>query len=66
MMSVEYPAKAKSKTLRFGSRAIVAAKDTDVRSYPVNRLIEFHAGVKRGHVEIILLRRWRVLLQSAS
>lgn len=66
MMSIGLPAEVKGKTLRFGSRAIVASKDTHVRNYAVNPVIEFNAGVKRGHVEIILLRRWRVLLQSAS
>lgn len=64
MMPVGLP--EAGRKLRFGSRSILATRETHVRPYPVNRLIDFHAGVKRGHVEIILLRRWRVLLESAS
>lgn len=64
MTSIGFPIEA-GKTLRFGSRAIVAARDTHMRFYGVNRFIDLNAGVKRGHLEIIVLRRWRILLQAA-
>lgn len=52
-------------TLRIGSRAIIASKDPYVRNYPVNPVVTFLAGDLPGHLEIVILRRWRILLSRA-
>lgn len=54
-----------SFSLRLGRREIFVCRDTYVRRYRVNRFAEFNAGLQPGHLEIVLFRRWLVMLSKA-
>lgn len=54
-----------SLTVRIGRREIFACRDTYVRRYRVNPLIECSAGIEPGHVEILLFRRWLLVLSKS-
>lgn len=54
-----------SVTVRFGRREVFVCRDTYVRRYRVNPIIECSAGLEPGHVEILLLRRWLLVLSKA-
>lgn len=51
--------------VRLGRREIFVCRDSYVRRYRVNPVIECSAGIEPGHVEILLLRRWLVVLSKA-
>jgi hypothetical protein len=51
--------------LRFGRREILVTRDFRKRFYPVNPIIECDTGVEPGHVEVLLLRRWLLILSKA-
>jgi len=51
--------------LRFGRREMFVCRDTYVRRYRVNPLIECSAGIEPGHLEVLLLRRWLLVLSKA-
>lgn len=50
---------------RIGRREIVLTRDFRKRFYAVNPIIECDTGVVPGHVEILLLRRWLLILSKA-
>jgi hypothetical protein len=52
--------------LRFGRRELVITRDFRKRFYAVNPVIECDAGLERGHVEVLLFRRWLLILSRAS
>lgn len=54
-----------SFSVRLGRREIFVCRDSYVRRYRVNPVIECSAGIEPGHVEILLLRRWLVVLSKA-
>jgi hypothetical protein len=54
-----------SFSLRFGRREMFVCRDSYVRRYRVNPVIECSAGIEPGHLEILLLRRWLVVLSKA-
>ncbi|MAF04920.1 hypothetical protein ACIPLR_00170 [Herbaspirillum huttiense] len=54
-----------SLAIRLGRREIFICRDTYVRRYRVNPVIECSAGIEPGHVEILLFRRWLVVLSKA-
>ncbi|WDZ97454.1 hypothetical protein Herbaro_06595 [Herbaspirillum sp. WKF16] len=54
-----------SLTIRLGRREIFICRDSYVRRYRVNPLIECSAGIQPGHVEILLFRRWLLVLSKA-
>lgn len=54
-----------SLTVRLGRREIFICRDSYVRRYRVNPLIECSAGIQPGHVEILLFRRWLLVLSKA-
>ncbi len=54
-----------SLAIRLGRREISICRDTYVRRYRVNPVIECSAGIEPGHLEILLLRRWLVVLSKA-
>jgi hypothetical protein len=51
--------------VRFGRREMLVTRDFRKRFYAVNPIIECDTGVEPGHVEILLLRRWLVILSKA-
>jgi len=54
-----------SLSLRPGRREIFICRDTYVRRYRVNPVIECSAGIEPGHLEVLLLRRWLLVLSKA-
>lgn len=52
-------------TLRFGRRELLVTRDFRKRFYAVNPFIECDTGVEAGHVEVLLLRRWLLILSKA-
>ncbi len=54
-----------SFSVRFGRREIFVCRDTYIRRYRVNKIAEFNAGIQPGHLEIVLFRRWLVVLSKA-
>lgn len=54
-----------SFSLRMGRREIFVCRDTYVRRYRVNPVIECSAGLQAGHLQILLFRRWLVVLSKA-
>ncbi|NUU01180.1 hypothetical protein [Herbaspirillum robiniae] len=54
-----------SLSIRMGRREIFICRDSYVRRYRVNPLIECSAGIEPGHVEILLFRRWLLVLSKA-
>jgi hypothetical protein len=54
-----------SFSVRLGRREIFVCRDTYVRRYRVNPIAEFNAGIQPGHLEIVLFRRWLVVLSKA-
>lgn len=51
--------------LRLGRREVLVTRDFRKRFYAVNPIIECDTGVEPGHVEILLLRRWLLILSKA-
>jgi hypothetical protein len=51
--------------LRLGRRELLVTRDFRKRFYPVNPVIECDTGVEPGHVEVLLLRRWLLILSKA-
>ncbi len=54
-----------SFSLRFGRREMFVCRDSYVRRYRVNPVIECSAGIQPGHLEVLLFRRWLVVLSKA-
>lgn len=52
-------------SLRFGSRQLSFSYDPYVRRYDVRPLVECTAGARPGHLDILFLRRWLLVLSKA-
>ncbi len=50
--------------LRMGRRELWVTRDFRKRFYAVNPIIECDTGVQAGHVEVLLLRRWLLILST--
>jgi hypothetical protein len=51
--------------MRFGRREVFVCRDFYKRYYRVNPIIECSTGIEAGHLEILVLRRWLVILSRA-
>jgi hypothetical protein len=51
--------------LRVGRREISIGRDCRTRYYQANPIVEFSPGVARGHLQILLFRRWLIVLSKA-
>ncbi len=51
--------------MRFGRREIFVCNDFRNRHYQVNPVVECSTGVQAGHLEILLFRKWLVILSKA-
>lgn len=51
--------------LRMGKREMLVCRDFRKRYYAVNPLIECDTGIEPGHVEVLLMRRWLLILSKA-
>jgi hypothetical protein len=52
--------------VRIGQREISVGRDFRKRFYQTNPIVECRAGVNAGHVEILILRSWLVVLSKAQ
>lgn len=51
--------------MRVGRREIFVCRDFRKRYYHVNPILDCSAGVEPGHLELLVLRRWLVILSRA-
>jgi len=51
--------------MRFGKRELFICRDYYKRLYRSNPLIECSAGVQPGHLQILLFRRWLVVMSKS-
>lgn len=51
--------------MRLGRREIFVCRDFRRRYYRVNPVIDCSTGIEPGHLELLLLRRWLVILSKA-
>ncbi|WP_194721259.1 hypothetical protein [Noviherbaspirillum malthae] len=51
--------------VRFGKRELFVCRDFRNRYYKVNPVLDCSPGVQAGHVELLILRRWLVILSKA-
>lgn len=51
--------------LRMGKREMLVCRDFRKRYYAVNPVIECDTGIEPGHVEVLLMRRWLLILSKA-
>jgi hypothetical protein len=51
--------------MRIGRRELLITRDFRKRFYAVNPIIECDTGVEAGHLEILVFRRWLLVLSKA-
>lgn len=51
--------------IRLGRREISVCRDFRKRYYAVNPVVDCSTGSERGYIEIVLLRRWLIILSKA-
>lgn len=51
--------------MRLGRREVFVCRDFRKRYYRVNPVIDCSTGIEPGHLELLLLRRWLVILSKA-
>ncbi len=51
--------------LRMGRREMLVTRDFRKRYYAVNPVIECDTGIEPGHVEVLLMRKWLLILSKA-
>lgn len=51
--------------VRMGKREMLVCRDFRKRYYAVNPVIECDTGVEPGHLEVLLMRRWLLILSKA-
>ncbi|MFZ6772558.1 hypothetical protein ACO0LB_07530 [Undibacterium sp. SXout7W] len=51
--------------LRIGRREVFVCRDFRQRNYHVSSLIDCSTGVQAGYLEILLCRKWLVILSKA-
>ena len=52
--------------IRLGRREVFVCRDFRKRFYTVNPIIECSTGIQPGHVEVLLFRRWLLILSRAN
>ncbi|MFD2365924.1 hypothetical protein [Pseudoduganella sp. GCM10020061] len=51
--------------MRIGRRELLITRDFRKRFYAVNPIIECDTGIEAGHLEVLLFRRWLLILSRA-
>ena len=51
--------------MRVGRREMFVCRDSRNRYYKVNPVIDFGTGVEAGYLEILLFRKWLVVLSKS-
>lgn len=52
--------------MRLGRREIFVCRDSRQRYYSVNPIVDCSTGVQAGHLEILLFRKWLIILSKAK
>lgn len=52
--------------MRIGRRELLITRDFRKRFYAVNPIIECDTGIEAGHLEVLLFRRWLLILSRAN
>ncbi len=52
--------------LQIGRRALSVGRDFRKRYYETNPVIGMYPGIDKGHLEVLLFRRWVLVLARAS
>jgi hypothetical protein len=52
--------------MRFGRREICVCRDSRQRYYSVNPIIDCSTGIQAGHLEVLLFRKWLLILSKAK
>lgn len=55
----------KTVTIRLGRREMSVARDMRQRYYETNPVIACRPGLDKGHLEVLLFRRWLLVLSKA-
>lgn len=51
--------------VRFGRREIFVCRDFRKRYYPVNPVLDCSTGIEPGYIELVLMRKWLIILSKA-
>jgi hypothetical protein len=51
--------------MRVGRREMLVCRDYRNRYYNVNPLVDISTGIEAGHLEILLFRKWLVILSKS-
>ncbi|MGE5621581.1 MAG: hypothetical protein ACM3WS_00275 [Bacillota bacterium] len=51
--------------LRFGRREMYVCRDFRKRYYKVNPVLDCSTGIEPGHLELLVFRKWLVILSKA-
>lgn len=51
--------------VRLGRREIFICRDFRKRFYQVNPILDCSTGIQAGHLEMVLMRRWLIILSKA-
>ena len=54
-----------SFVIRFGRREIFVCRDFRKRYYSVNPVLDCSTGIEPGHIEVLLFRKWLLILSKA-
>jgi hypothetical protein len=52
--------------VRMGKREMMVCRDFRKRFYAVNPIMECDTGVQAGHLEVLLFRRWLLILSKSK
>lgn len=65
LTGLQYCPTPTSCLLRLGRREMFICRDFRNRYYNVNPIIDFGAGIEPGHLEILLFRKWLIILSKS-
>jgi hypothetical protein len=51
--------------VRLGSREIFVCRDFRKRYYALNPILDCSTGIEPGHIELVLFRKWLIILSKA-
>ena len=63
--TLQYLPTPTSFLLRFGRRELFVCRDFRNRYYNVNPVMDVSPGIQAGHLEILLFRKWLVILSKS-
>lgn len=52
--------------MRLGRREIFVCRDFRQRTYYVNPILDCSTGIQAGHLEVLFLRKWLIILSKAN